>query len=159
MVDHFKTLKILNYQLKLSGPQLSHLDRPPIFAAYILILQHFCVEFFENQRDRGRRCTQNADKTIEQSFYACIVGRAGLPELCNAFCTDICAKTSRFSFEIANVSMKFDAVVAHHRHPAPSENAQKSQACVAKCSETHWYHQCALEVLQVFLVAVVVFLQ
>ena len=39
MVDHFKTLKILNYQLKLSGPQLSHLDRPPIFAVYILILQ------------------------------------------------------------------------------------------------------------------------
>ena len=39
MVDHFKTLKILNYQLKLSGPQLSHLDRPPTFAVYILILQ------------------------------------------------------------------------------------------------------------------------
>ena len=39
MVDHFETLKISNYQLKLSGPQLSHLDRPPTFAAYILILQ------------------------------------------------------------------------------------------------------------------------
>ena len=39
MVDHFKTLKILNYHLKLSGPRFSHLDRPPIFAAYILILQ------------------------------------------------------------------------------------------------------------------------
>ena len=30
-----KTLKILNYQLKLSGPQLSHLDGRPIFAAYM----------------------------------------------------------------------------------------------------------------------------
>ena len=34
-----KSLKILNYHLKLSGPQLSHLDRPPTFAVYILILQ------------------------------------------------------------------------------------------------------------------------
>ena len=39
MVDHFKTLKILNYHLKLSGPRFLHLDRPPTFAAYILILQ------------------------------------------------------------------------------------------------------------------------
>ena len=50
-----KTLKILNYQLKLSGPQLSHLDRRPIFAAYILILQlHITWSIGPAQRQGGR---------------------------------------------------------------------------------------------------------
>ena len=44
-----------------------------------------CVENFENQRDRSRRRTQNADNTIEQSLDACCAGRTGYPELCSVF--------------------------------------------------------------------------
>ena len=81
----------------------------------------FGVEIFENQRDRSHRRTQNADQTLEQSLHAFCTGRAGFAELCSAFCTEICAKTSRFSLEIAQVSMKFAAVFAHHTRPAPAK--------------------------------------
>ena len=94
----------------------------------------FRVEIFENQRDRSRRRTQNADKTLRESFDACIAGRAGFPELCSAFCTEICGKLSRFPLEFAKVSMKFDADFAQHTRPAPAKNAQKSQACVTCCA-------------------------
>ena len=90
----------------------------------------FCIEMHENQRDRSRRCAQNADETLEESFDACFAGHAGFSELCSAGCTEICAKTSRFSVKIAKVSMKFDAVVAHHTRPAPAKTSKKSQACV-----------------------------
>ena len=50
------------------------------------------------------------------------------------FGTKICGKTSRFSREIAKVSMKFDALFAHHTRPAPANNAQKLQACVTRCA-------------------------
>ena len=92
----------------------------------------FRVEIFENQRDRSHRCTQNADNTLEQSFDACFAGPAGLHELCSALCTEICAKTSRFSLEIAKVPMKLAAVFAHHTRPALAKNAQKSQAYVTR---------------------------
>ena len=94
----------------------------------------FRVEIFENQRDRSRRRTQNADKTFGQSFDACSAGRAGFPELCSAFCTEICGKHSRFLLDFAKVSMKFDAVVAQHTRPAPEKNSKKSQACVTRCA-------------------------
>ena len=101
------------------------LDRKP---------RDFRVKIFENQRDRSRKRTQNDDKTFGQSFYAYIAGRAGFPELCSAFCTEICGKLSRFPLEFAKVSMKFDAVFAQHTRPAPAKNAQKSQACVTRCA-------------------------
>ena len=94
----------------------------------------FCIEMLENQRDCSRRRAQNADETLREYFDACFAGRAGFSELCSAVCTEICAKTSRFSIKIAKVSMKFDAVVAHHARPAPAKTAQKSQACVTHCA-------------------------
>ena len=96
----------------------------------------FCIEIFENQHDRSRRCMQNAGDTLEQSLHACCAGLAGFSELSSALCTEICGKTSRFSREIAKVSMKFDALFAHHTRPAPAKNAQTSQACVTHCA-TH----------------------
>ena len=49
------------------------------------------------------------------------------------FCTEICGKASRFSREIAKVSMKFDAHFEDHARPAPSEMSQKTQACSTHC--------------------------
>ena len=94
----------------------------------------FFIDNFENQHDRSRRCMQNAGDTLEQSLHACCAGLAGFSELSSALCTEICGKTSRFSREIVKVSMKFDALFAHHTRPAPANNAQKFQACVTRCA-------------------------
>ena len=102
----------------------------------------FGVENFEKQRDRSCRRAQNDDNTLERSFDAYCAGRAGYPELCNLFCTEICGKTSRFSLEIAEVSMKFDALFAHNTRRAPSKYAQTSQACVTRCA-VHVRFACA----------------
>ena len=94
----------------------------------------FRAEIFENQHDRSRRYMQNAGDTLKQSLHACCAGLAGFSELSSALCTEICGKTSRFSREIAKVSMKFDALFAQHTRPAPANNAQKLQACVRRCA-------------------------
>ena len=94
----------------------------------------FRVEIFENRCARSRKRTQNAGKTLEQSFHACCAGRAGCPELSSVFYTQICGKTSRFSPEIAEISMKFDALFAPHTRPAPAKNAQTSQEYATQCA-------------------------
>ena len=94
----------------------------------------FCVGNVENQLDRSRRRPQNAGKTLEQLLYACCAGRAGFSELANVFCTEICGKPSRFSPEIAKVSMKFDALFVHHTRPAPANNAKKLNKFVRRCA-------------------------
>ena len=47
------------------------------------------------------------------------------------FCSEIGRKTSRFSLEIAQVSMNFDALFAQHTRPAPAKRSQTSQECVS----------------------------
>ena len=101
-----------------------------------------CVEIFENQHDRSRRCMQNAGDTLEQSLHACCAGLEGFYELSSALCTEICGKTSRFSLDFAKVSMKFDALFAHHTRPAIAKNAQTLRTCVTQCA-THVFCFCA----------------
>ena len=102
----------------------------------------FGVEIFENQRDRSRRRTQNAKNNIKQSLHACCAGRAGCPELCSAFCTEVSGKTSRFSFHFAKVSMKFRHTFGAPHAPSACKKAQKAQACVTHCT-THLCCFCA----------------